>query len=52
MRSVSAAEMVERRASFWGFGGIGGGGTFSVGVAVGRGASNGEVSRSGKGAFG
>lgn len=42
---VSVCERVERRASFWGFGGIGGGVVVAAEV-VGRGVSKGEVRRS------
>lgn len=52
IRSVRLAEMVERRASFWGLGGMGGGGTFSAGAAAGREVSNGDVSRSSNGGLG
>jgi len=52
IREVRAAEMLVRRASFWGLGGMGGGGAFWTGLAAGRGVSNGEVRRSGRGALG
>lgn len=44
--SVSVADRVESRASFWGLGGIGGGGALEAEVVVGRGLSKGEVRRS------
>ena len=50
-RVVRVLERWERRASFWGFGGIGGAGAVDWGVAGGRGVSKGEVRRSVGGGF-
>lgn len=44
---VRVWERAERRASFWGLGGIGGGAT--LGIAAGRGVSKGDVRRSSTG---
>ena len=50
-REVSVLERWERRASFWGFGGIGGAEVVGCGVERGRGASKVEVRRSVGGGF-
>lgn len=52
-RVVRVLERCERRASFWGFGGMGGAAPVDCVVVVGKGASKGEVRRSvGEGFFG
>ena len=47
---VNFCDIADSRASFSGFGGIGGGGMFAD--CAGRGGSNGELSKSSRGALG